>query len=91
MREVTLAPERDENCAVGTLSVVIQPAAIPHAPMGWIYLNPAFGPSVDPSAKDTAARKDERMQAALVDDGQFELLFERCGGNRLPHCFMMRA
>jgi hypothetical protein len=56
-----------------------------------IDLDPAFGSGVDPSAKDSATWKYQRMRAGFIDNGQLQFLIERCAGNRLPHPSMLHA
>jgi len=52
--------------------------------MCWLNAKPPPSLRITPTAKDAAARPDECIYAAAVDDGQFKITVERRGGNVMP-------
>lgn len=49
-----------------------------------LHVNAPFSVRLEPSAKNTAARKNESVGSVIIDDGQFKVAVEWCGRNRLP-------
>lgn len=56
----------------------------PLTPVCRLHVNAPFGFSLEPSAENTAARKNESVGSVITDDGQFKVAAEWCGRNRLP-------
>jgi hypothetical protein len=40
---------------------------------------------LDPAIDDTPAGENEHMRAVFVDNREFQITFERCAGDGLPH------
>jgi hypothetical protein len=57
----------------------------PWPPMRGAHVDRLQASRVDPSVENPAARKREHMWNAFVDDGEFQIAAERCGGYGLPH------
>ena len=57
----------------------------PFAPVRRPEIEPLFGRCVDPSAKDSSARKDKCVLAVAIKNGEFDVDIEWCGHpNGLP-------
>jgi hypothetical protein len=52
--------------------------------MCWAHGNSLLRFHIDPSARNAAARKNQRVRPLLVDDGKFEIAVERGRRYRLP-------
>ena len=66
--------------------------SLPFSPMRRVHDNGLLGCCVQPSTENPAAGKDKRMDAAVIDDGQFQIAVERRGGYGLPsHSQMIRC
>lgn len=63
----------------------------PLTPMRGLHVNAPFRFSLEPSAKNTAARKNESVGSVIIDDGQFKVALEWCGRDRLPLAPVGRA
>ncbi|WP_164736428.1 hypothetical protein [Rhizobium vallis] len=57
----------------------------PSTPMGWVNLQHLAGQRVGPSAGQALAGKDQGMDAFVVNDGEFDILFERSFDDQPPH------
>ena len=53
--------------------------SLPLAPVGGSNFDLLLGLRVDPSVKDTAARKSERVHTIIIDHGQFKVPVKRRG------------
>jgi len=54
--------------------------------MGRPHIEPLLGLYLHPAVENAAARKDKRVRAIIIDDGQLKIAVERRGGYVLPHC-----
>ncbi len=52
--------------------------------MGGVNFYSLAGVRLDPAAQNAAAREDQRMHAAAVDHGKFQVAIKRGGCYRLP-------
>jgi hypothetical protein len=52
--------------------------------MGGMNINPLLRFRFQPTAKDTAARKDESMWTIMVDNGQLDITAKWGGADRIP-------
>ena len=66
-------------------------AAVPFPPMGRADVQPLLGFHLYPTGSDAPAREYERVQAVIVDDGQFEIAVERRGRNMFPHFIILKG
>jgi len=57
----------------------------PRTPMGWMNVQQLAGERVSPSAGQTKAGKNKGMDAFVVYDGEFYILFERSFDDQPPH------
>src|SRR5262245_61545290 len=60
----------------------------PRSPMRRMNLNVPLGNCVEPFADDETTRKDEYVDIAPVDHGEFKVAVERSGANWLPHAVL---
>ena len=63
----------------------------PAAPVGGLHNDPLLVRWVDPPARNTAARKHERMFAVRIEDRKLQVLLKRCSRDWLPHDGIFRT
>jgi hypothetical protein len=83
LRFPTIRDEKNAACSVKVRRVAS--LHLPCAPMGRVEIEHLAGQGICPSARQTLAGKNQGMDAFVVDDGEFYILFERSFDDQSPH------
>jgi hypothetical protein len=58
---------------------------LPLPPVSRLYVNPSLGFHIDPTAKNAAAWKHQRIRTLVVEDRQLNITVKGCAADILPH------